>query len=381
MQRSASRRFVVVGVLCALLALGVFARARHAPARMAQPAAQPAAKAPPAPPPKPQRQPGAAYSAVVLCYHRIANAPAQATVLAPASFIAQLEYLKTHGYQVIKLSELVDALTNDGVLPGNAVVLTFDDGFASDYHELFPILQRYGYPATLFVYTNWVGKARGADTWEQLTEMTASGLIEVESHTLSHANLVRKSAERRQTELTEAKAVIEAKLGNQVTSLAYPYGAHSPAVIAAAKAAGYRAAFVVNGREVNSDDDPFKLGRCMIFRRDSLDVFAGRVGARALSLDSRSPLPGAEVGEARPTVTAQLATGIDPTKVALRLDGQLLAASWDGATRTLRGQSAAPLSNRVHTAQVSAVSAGGVALRRSWTFKVAAAPVARPSRP
>lgn len=71
------------------------------------------------------------------------------------------------------------------------MVITIDDGYESVYNIADPILRKYGFTATLFIYTDFVGVARGAITWDQLREMKGDG-FEVGSHTLSHCDLTKK---------------------------------------------------------------------------------------------------------------------------------------------------------------------------------------------
>jgi hypothetical protein len=254
-------------------------------------------------------------------------------------------------------------------------VLTFDDGFKTDYEVAWPILKQYGFPATLFVYTDWVGKAVGADTWPMLKEMLAGGLIDVQSHTVTHANLVatarrHDNGARLTKELQQSKRVLAEQLGRPCTIIAYPYGATNDAVRQATQEAGYTAGLSVDGTPVASGDGLLQLGRRMVFRKDSLETFAKqRVAPRKLLLTATSPASGSKVAEAKPTLSCTLPADVKPTNLVLRLDGQALPHQFDPATGTVTAVSPA-LPAKTHRVALSVV-ADGLELFTSWSFAVA----------
>ena len=81
------------------------------------------------------------------------------------------------------------------------MVITIDDGYRSTYEVAFPVLKRHSFPATVFLYSDFVG-AGDALTWAQMKEMTQSGLIDIQPHSKSHANLTLKLAGRERTRAT-----------------------------------------------------------------------------------------------------------------------------------------------------------------------------------
>ena len=111
------------------------------------------------------------------------------------------------------------------------MVLTFDDGYESYYRHAYPLLKKHGFPATVFLYTDFVG-AGDALTWPQMQEMAASGLIDIQAHSKTHANLINRvrdesDAAYRQRLESEARApreLIERRLKHTVKDFAYPYG-------------------------------------------------------------------------------------------------------------------------------------------------------------
>jgi peptidoglycan/xylan/chitin deacetylase (PgdA/CDA1 family) len=111
-------------------------------------------------------------------------------------------------------------------------VITVDDGFRSAYDIAFPVLKSYGFRATFFIYTDFLGGGRSL-TWPLINEMRTSGVIDIQSHSKTHTSFSPGDGEmetsasyaaRIKTELEPPKAALERQLGEPVTQLAYPYG-------------------------------------------------------------------------------------------------------------------------------------------------------------
>lgn len=220
----------------------------------------------------------------ILCYHRL-GAGSSKMVVAPAQFEAQMNWLVDKGYRVIALADLAAFLAGERQLPQRAVVITFDDGYASVYRHAYPVLKKLGLPATVFVYSDFVG---GGDalTWPQLREMQLSGLIDVQSHSKSHRNLTEKlpaeNDERYRSQLDQEMRVprelLERRLpGLQVRHLAYPFGDANDTVLDATSRHGYTlgATVVPGGNPFYAH--PLMLRRTMIFGDTTLDAFRSRL--------------------------------------------------------------------------------------------------------
>jgi len=162
-------------------------------------------------------------------------------VMPPDDFEAQIRYLIAAGYSPIALSEAVDGLTGKKPLPPRPVVITFDDGYAGNYTEALPILERYGIRATVFLIAGQVGEP-GYLSWGEVEDMFRRG-IEIGSHTMHHLPLPGLSPGELQEEISASKALIEKNTTVPVVTLfAYPFGAYSPAAFSALREAGYQAA-------------------------------------------------------------------------------------------------------------------------------------------
>jgi len=161
-------------------------------------------------------------------------------------------------------------------VPERSVVLVADDGHRTVYTDLFPLIKRFQIPVTLFIYPSAISNANYAMTWEQLAEMKASGLVDIQGHTFWHPNF--KIEKKRlapaayekftQEQLVKSKAVLEQKLGGKVDLLAWPFGIYDPELMSWAQAAGYVAAFSIDRRPVTRTENVMSLPRSIVTDAD-----------------------------------------------------------------------------------------------------------------
>jgi peptidoglycan/xylan/chitin deacetylase (PgdA/CDA1 family) len=181
----------------------------------------------------------------VLAYHGLTRsagesipAAEQPYWLPSEQFRSHLDYIMRRGYRFARLEELwaEDIAANSSDKP---VVLTFDDGLASDYEVAYPMLTALGAKAAFFLNTSMVGQSRYL-SWRQITEMHAAGLS-FQSHSHDHVDLTRLSTTALDRQLRESKEVLEDRLGSPVLFLSAPYGLMNHKVVQAARQAGYLA--------------------------------------------------------------------------------------------------------------------------------------------
>lgn len=229
---------------------------------------------------------------VVLCYHSIHPTSAFASA-SPSAFARHLEWLAT-SCDVVPLAEIPSLHSVPRSRP--AVAITFDDGYLDNYEIAFPMLQRYGLPATFFVTVGFLEKdsgalarqqaLRGADAadvrpleWSQLRTMHAAGM-EIGAHTYSHPNLAVLSDAQVLDELTRSKRILEDRLGRRVRAMAYPFGkpgCHFTARTAAlVQHCGYEYACAILFRAVRHTDSPFAIPRLFV-TRDTVEGLRGKV--------------------------------------------------------------------------------------------------------
>jgi peptidoglycan/xylan/chitin deacetylase (PgdA/CDA1 family) len=205
------------------------------------------------PPPPPPAARIAPLEVPVLYYHQVP---------APEALRRQVQAFKEAGRTIIPLGQLVDALRAEGRLPEQPLVLTFDDGWASQFANALPVLQAEQIRATFFVITRYLGTLPGYMTWDQVRVLKELG-HEVESHTQNHADVVDLAARDEGAalaEIWESLAVLESRLGRSRRLFAYPNGSWSPAV-AAVVARVYRGAAATGGGTLQSQDRLYALRR------------------------------------------------------------------------------------------------------------------------
>ncbi len=159
----------------------------------------------------------------------------------PEVFDAEMKYLADAKYQVVSFTDLENYFRGGKPLPTHPVIISFDDGWNDQFQYAFPILEKYHYTATFFVFTNPIG-TKGFITWDQLRTMRDAGMT-IGSHSRSHPYLTRISNPTvLQNEIVGSKQVLERQLGVTINEFAYPFGQYDPTILAAVAQAGYRSA-------------------------------------------------------------------------------------------------------------------------------------------
>jgi len=226
-------------------------------------------------------------SVSILVYHRFDPAASGSTTVTIETFEAQLDWLDTHDVAILPMRAALDRLASSNGRSPAAAVITVDDGNRSVYTTLYPLILKRRIPVTLFVYPSAISNAAYALTWDQLREMEASGLVDVESHTYWHPNF--KTERRRRTpedyrvfvdrQLRRSRQMLETRLSKPVDMLAWPFGIADADLETAAKAAGYHYAFIYEGGAAKSGQDLFALPRVPVSNDDRADRFRSLLGA------------------------------------------------------------------------------------------------------
>lgn len=215
----------------------------------------------------------------ILTYHRFGPRPSQLMVTLE-SFRQQLTHLRDNGYTVVPLRAFRDYLSGTSSLPPKAVVITIDDGYQSTFRLAMPLLLEFGMPATVFVYTDFVN--RGGLKTRQMRAMLDSGLIDIQSHSKTHANLAQRLedesdeayAQRLIEEVAAPKKRLEKLLDHQIYAFAYPYGATSEAVVEQTKRTRHDLSLTVKRGSNAFYQHPQLIKRSMVFGGDDLKKFA-----------------------------------------------------------------------------------------------------------
>jgi peptidoglycan/xylan/chitin deacetylase (PgdA/CDA1 family) len=183
----------------------------------------------------------------ILIYHSIRpyratdSAGARKYIATPETLEGELAYLKQNGYTSVSFADLTRNLTTGAHLPPKPVIISFDDDWQTQYTYAFPLLQKYGFTATFYVWTIVVGM-KNHMTWDEVKELDAAGM-EIGCHTITHPYLTRiKDDATLRREIFGAKQRIEQHIGKPVLSFAYPFGQYNERVVAIVKEAGFTSA-------------------------------------------------------------------------------------------------------------------------------------------
>jgi peptidoglycan/xylan/chitin deacetylase (PgdA/CDA1 family) len=237
---------------------------------------------------------------LIIAYHAVSSSWHSPLAITESVLRSQVEYLHRSGYVGLTFAD-AERRTRDGTLPRRSVVVTFDDGYASNLLAA-PILAEFGYPATVFVVTGftdsgaalrWYGiedeQESAAElrplTWRELADLHDIGW-EIGSHTVTHPLLPGLPGQELRGQLEQSRASIADRLGRCET-LAYPYGVADARVADAARAAGYLAACVLTGAHFT--DEPYRRPRVGLGAADTGGRLRVKVSGVGLGF-RRSPL-------------------------------------------------------------------------------------------
>ena len=180
------------------------------------------------------------YHIVRPSYHNDSRA-VRTLALTPETFDAEMDYLGTAGYHVVRFNDLEDYFEKGVPLPANAVILSFDDGWSDQFTYAFPILEKHHYTATFFVFTNAIGRP-GFLSWDNLKALVATGMT-IGSHSESHPYLTHiTDPTKLWDEIDGSKQILQDRLGTTVNEFAYPFGMYNSSIIALVQKAGYKSA-------------------------------------------------------------------------------------------------------------------------------------------
>src|SRR5437660_2000501 len=346
---------------------------------------------------------------IIFCYHLLVDKVRYpGTEITPAAFEAQMKELKDRGITVISMQDLLAWKRGEKNIPPRCAVITFDDGYKSQYEVAWPILKKYGYPFTMFIYTEGVRGGSlgggGAITWEQLADMRDNG-VDIEAHSATHQDLreghtitlASPGGKKTRTKLTGpqyeqwvqnevvgCKQLLEQRLGIKINCFAVPFGNYNEHVKELARNAGYEAMFTVYGQPITFTSAMDSIGRYaieankpkvfedavkMIGASTSGGAAVAEIGAKDLATQ---PADGETVRTALPLIKANL-TGIgqiEPGTVQMRVSGLgVVPASYDPKTGTISYQVTQKLREKSCSVFVTAKSQGKK-VEAHWTFGI-----------
>ena len=215
----------------------------------------------------------------ILAYHSL-DESGSVISLSPEVFRSQMEFIHRRGYRVYTVSQYTDLIKGGGKKGRSAVVLTFDDGFANFLTTAAPILREYGYRATIYIPTDFIGRRSDFTSLLDLPILSGSALrnlaeegFEIGSHSLSHPDLTGLTSENARDEIVRSKKDLENLTGKEVKTFCYPRGYYNREVVKLVENAGYQSAVSLRAGNRNRRADIHSLYRIVLGPGDSLDYF------------------------------------------------------------------------------------------------------------
>ena len=345
---------------------------------------------------------------IIFCYHRLVDKIRYpGTEITPAAFEAQMKELKDRGITVISMQDLLAWKRGEKNIPPRSAVVTFDDGWKSQYEVAWPIMKKYGYPFTMFIYTEGVrgGSLGGGEaiTWEQLADMRDNG-VDIEGHSATHQDLReghtitlivggKRSRTKvtgpqyeqwMQNEVVGSKQLLEQRLGIKVNCFAVPFGNYNEHVKEIARNSGYEAMFTVYGQPITFTSPMDSIGRYAIEANkpkvfdDAVKMIATSTGGGAAVAEvgakdlATQPADGETVRTALPLIKANLSAlgQIEPGSVQMRVSGLgVVPANYDPKSGTVSYQVTQKLHEKSCGVIISAKSQGKK-VEAHWTFGI-----------
>ncbi len=338
---------------------------------------------------------------IIFGYHRFEKVVRRPdTEMTPEMFEAQMKELHDKKIPVIGLQDFLAWKRGEKSIPPRAAVITFDDGWKTQYEVAWPVMKKYNFPFTLFIYTEGVKGMKfgggAAMSWEMLQEMRDAG-VDIQAHSATHQDL-RKAYDKVQKkklnpeeyqewlkgEIIGSKQLLEQKLGIRVNSFAVPFGYVNDEVRDFIMNAGFEALFTVYGQRVTYGTPNNSIGRYLMEGNkpkvfsDAITFGGSTSGGSvpvtevATSALKAQPADGETITTALPLIKADLSSmgAIDKASVQMRISGLgLVPASFDEKTKIISYQTTQKLRDQTCTVFVSG-KVGDKKVEASWTFSI-----------
>lgn len=221
-----------------------------------------------------------------MCYHRIAETGPEALApyrLHPKVFEQQVRWLRRHGYYSVSIAQWAEAMQRNAPLPGRPVLFTFDDGYRDFAEVAWPVLDRHGFSALVFIVAGKAGGSADWDAnfgepaplmgWEEIVQLAREG-VDFGSHSVSHRKLSTLGADEVIEECTRSRVILEENLKRPIWAISYPWDAHDQDVRRCVADCGFTVGVTTRPGRARLSDDPLALPRVQIFSDCSSRHFA-----------------------------------------------------------------------------------------------------------
>ncbi len=334
----------------------------------------------------------------VLGYHDFSSTrEIQEMVIRPSKFREQMQTIKDLGLNVITLQDFILWKQGKKSIPDKSILITIDDGWLSVYQDAYPVLKEFGYPFTVYLYTNYIDVGGRSMKSTMIKEMMKHGCT-IGSHSVSHPrpSVFKKYQKQGEdefnafilNEFTKSKDLLEAKFSQEIITYVYPGGYHEPEMLEIADQVGYQHLFTVKPGKVTRATNNKLIPRYVILGEDQHDYIFERAitfSANAISESTHglvlkkttphpvSPAPGTTTGDRLPSITADLSAvkNLDPSSLIMKVAGfGNVPASFDTATKTFTWKVNRPLRLEHCTTTVlwKTTDTSDYQPRMEWTF-------------
>lgn len=298
-------------------------------------------------------------------YHRFGNDRYPSTNISLDRFRAHLEFLQKHDYEVLTLGKALKRMRKEK-LSGKTAVLTMDDGYSSVNSGAVPLLEEYGYKASIFVCTEYVGGKNNL-SWEKLKELQKKG-YEIGNHSHSHAHFLNARSDsiglRFKKDLERSEKLFKKKLGETPDLYAYPYGEYHPEMERILEKRGYRGAVAQYSGVISGDSKKYALPRFpMTSFYGKAEKFREKAKMYPLPVTREEPETPLMNGKNPPLLELTLREGeIDTGRIQCFVDGKKnaelnLKSKADGIQLKMRSKE--PLKDRRTLYTITAPNADG----------------------
>jgi peptidoglycan/xylan/chitin deacetylase (PgdA/CDA1 family) len=224
----------------------------------------------------------------ILDYHKIDNIAPTTNWVTIDMFNNHMEIIKNKGYTPIFLDDIYNIRFQNIKIPEHPIVIIFDDGYQNFYTYAYPILKKYGFKATNFLPTNYIGNKRHSNVewetnmnerknhvnhliWSEIHEMIDDG-FKFESHGVSHRDLTTLSnINEIEYEIFNSKYVIEKNLNIRVKFFCAPYNKYNSEIDKMIMEYGYIGSVAGGNKHFNTDDYMMKMNRITVNMRSDLN--------------------------------------------------------------------------------------------------------------
>jgi peptidoglycan/xylan/chitin deacetylase (PgdA/CDA1 family) len=250
----------------------------------------------------------------IFVYHRFGDDRYPSTNISTQTLRAQFDYLKSNGYEVVPLFQIVEAINSKELLNQKWVAFTIDDNYKSFYENGLEIFKEYGHPFTLFVYAEAAQKKYGDfSDWEELRDIANYGQLAF--HSYAHPHMTKMDEKALKEDFERGLKLFQKELGFKPEYFSYPYGEFDKNVQKIANSYGFKAIFNQNTGAISSNSNPMNLDRSALGENSNLKEL---LSYTHLSADWIEPLHYPESGILE---SVHVKSSIDSPKAGLYITG------------------------------------------------------------